>query len=67
VSSNPICVLLVLMVFIMILSGVIVICVIISINYYYRQSEVGIKYVNSDLFETRVVFTSTFDTPHIPS
>ena len=37
VSSNPICVLLVLMVFIMILSGVIVICVIISINYYYRQ------------------------------
>jgi hypothetical protein len=31
------------------------------------QSEVGMKYVNSDLSETRVVFTSIFDTPHIPN
>jgi uncharacterized protein YxeA len=43
VSSNPICVLLVLMVFIMIISGVIVIWVIISINYYYRQDINGVS------------------------
>jgi hypothetical protein len=43
VSSNPICVLLVLMVFIMIISGVIVIWVIISINYYYRQDTNGVS------------------------